>query len=536
AMSFAAKNITDAISKLRHVRCFLNCTVANGIAPTSGPTLSRMVYEKLTCDHFSGSILIIDCGLHEGWSTPTIPKFNNGDPLTVTSNEIAWIVNLMYVGVGIGSLVPFILMDNIGRKGTLLVTTIPKIISWIFIGLSTSVPLIYVGRILAGIGCGITYAVMPMYLGEISSKRTRGPLGTLMAVLLNIGMLLIYAIGLWISRFTMAMISMCAPVLFLLTFIWLPESSVFLTRKNRLEPAEKTLKWALGKENVDDELEEIKRIVESEDKCSKLTLKEMFKEIFTKAQNRRAFRIALILLSGLTLTGAAPILAFQSYIYEEAGFKISTNASIILTGVAIVLAGSTCVSIVRFTGKRLLLLIAAPICVVSLATIATFFELQSIGYDVSQFKWVPTVFVVIYVLGFGFGLNPIPLAYIGEIFGVEVKVPAAVLNALYYAISTTAIVKFYQVIQELYGTFAPLWTFTAITFLVWVLIYLFVPETEGKTLEEIQLELRAGESTREKRREGKSLILFDRKALTPQRESFSSDILYDEIRMFDRTS
>ncbi|KAL6442716.1 hypothetical protein ACFW04_002659 [Cataglyphis niger] len=454
----------------------------------------------LIASHILRSILIIDCGLHEGWSTPTIPKFNGEDPLKVTTDEIAWIVNLMYVGVGIGSLVPFLLMDNIGRKGTLLVTTIPKIISWLFIGLSTSVSFIYVGRILAGLGCGITYAVMPMYLGEISSKRTRGPLGTtmsavsrvctLMAVLINIGMLLIYAIGLWISRFAMAMISVCAPILFLLTFIWLPESSVFLTRKNKLDPAERTLQWALGKENVDEELEEVKRIVETEDKCSKMTLKDMFREIFTKAQNRKAFRIAMILLSGLTLTGAAPILAYQSYIYDEAGFEISTNTSIILTGVAIVLAGGTCVTVVRFTGKRLLLLIAAPICVVSLATIAIFFELQSSGYDVSSFKWVPTVFVVIYVLGFGFSLNPIPLAYIGEIFGVEVKVPAAVLNALYYAISTTAVVKFYQVVQELYGTFAPLWVFTAITFLIWVLIYLFVPETEGKTLEEIQLELR----------------------------------------------
>ncbi|XP_012540340.1 facilitated trehalose transporter Tret1 isoform X1 [Monomorium pharaonis] len=436
------------------------------------------------------SILIIDCGLNEGWPTPTIPKFNNTDPLEVTNDEMTWIVNFMYVGVAIGSLVPFVLMDNIGRKGTLLVTTIPKIMAWIFLGVSNSVPLIYAGRILAGIGCGITYAVMPMYLGEISSKRTRGPLGTLTAVLLNIGMLLAYAIGLWISRFAMAMISVCAPVIFLLAFIWLPESSVFLTRKNRLEPAEKTLQWALGKENVDEELEEIKRIVESEDQCSKLTLREMFKEIFTKTQNRRAFRIALILLSGLALTGAAPILAFQSYIYEEAGFEISINASIIMSGVAIVLAGIACVSLVRLTGKRLLLLIAAPICVISLAVLAIFFQLQSSGYDVSKFKWVPTVFVIIYVLGFGFGLNPIPLAYIGEIFGVEVKVAAAVLIALYYALSTTAVVKFFQVMQESYGTFAPLWTFSAITFLIWILIYLFVPETEGKTLEEIQLELR----------------------------------------------
>lgn len=266
-----------------------------------------------------------------------------------------------------------------------------------------------------------------------------------MAVLINIGMLLVYAIGLWISRFAMAMMSLCAPVLFLLTFVWLPESSVFLTRKNKLGRAVKALQWALGKRDVDDELEEIKRIATTEAKCNRMTLVEMCKEILVKSQNRRAFRIALILLSGLSLTGAAPLLAYQSFIFDEAGFEISTNTSIILTGVTVVLAGCTCVTLVRLTGKRSLLLIATPICMVSLATIATFFELQSGGYDVSRFKWVPTVFVVIYVLGFGLGLNPIPLAYIGEIFVVEVKVAAAVLNALYYALSTTIVVKFYQV-------------------------------------------------------------------------------------------
>jgi lysylphosphatidylglycerol synthetase-like protein (DUF2156 family) len=215
----------------------------------------------------------------------------------------------------------------------------------------------------------------------------------------------------------------------------------------------------------------------------------MFRQVFTKAQNRRAFRIATIVMSGLSLTGAAPILAFQSYIFNEAGFQISTNTSIIMTGVAIVVSGCACVTLVRFTGKRLLLLIAAPICVVSLATIATFFQLQFSDHDVSQFKWVPTVFVVIYVLGFGLGLNPIPLAYIGEIFTYEAKVPAAMFSALYYALSTIVVVKLYQVSQQMYGTFVPLWIFTAVTFLIWVLIYLFVPETEGKSLEQIQSQL-----------------------------------------------
>lgn len=448
----------------------------------------RQIFIGIVCN-----LLIIDSGLNEGWSTPIIPKFKQDDPLKVSNDQIVWVVNLMYVGVGLGSIVPFLLMDRIGRKGTLLFATIPKIASWILIGLAATIGQLYIGRLMAGVGCGITYSVMPMYLGEVSSKKTRGPLGTAMAVLLNTGMMLAYAIGLWTSRFAMSMISLCLPVAFLAIFVWLPESSVFLTRKNKLTSAERTLKWALGKDDVIEELEEIKRIVASEEKSSERRARSVarsVRELFARRENRRAFRIAVILLSALTLTGAAPLLAYQSFIFVEAGFEVSTNVSIVMTGCAIVVAGSVCVSVVRFTGKRLLLLISTPICVLSLATIAIFFGLLSAGRDVSALRWMPTVFLVIYVLGYGLALNPIPLAYIGEIFHTDVKAPAAIFSSLYYAVATMLVVKFYQVLQESQGTYMPVLAFTVITLLIWLLIYRYVPETEGKTLEEIQIELR----------------------------------------------
>ncbi|XP_076244401.1 facilitated trehalose transporter Tret1 [Calliopsis andreniformis] len=436
------------------------------------------------------NFLIIDSGLNEGWSTPIIPKFNKDDPLQVSNDEIVWVVNLMYVGVGVGSIVPFLLMDRIGRKGTLLFATIPKIASWLLVGMAATVPQLYIGRILAGIGCGITYAVMPMYLGEVSSKRTRGPLGTLIAVLLNTGMMLAYGIGLLVSRFTMSMITVSIPIIFFVTFLWLPESSVFLTKKNKLTSAERTLKWVLGKDDVEEELEEIKRIVATEDHNGEMTFLRSLKEALVRHEHRRAFFIGVIVMSALSLTGAIPLLAYQSFIFEEAGFEISTNISITMTGCALVLAGTVCVMLVRVLGKRLLLLIAAPICVVSLLVLAVFFRLLSSGYDVSNLRWIPTAFVMVYVLGYGLALNPVPLAYIGEIFHVDVKVPAAIFSALYYAFTTTTVVKFYQVLQESYGTYMPITIFAAITVLVWILIYRYVPETEGKTLEEIQIELR----------------------------------------------
>lgn len=392
-------------------------------------------------------MLIIDCGLHEGWSTTTLPKFDGEDPtITLTPDQGVLVINLMYVGVGIGSLAPLILMDRIGRKWTLLVAAVPKLLSWIALGLANDYTVLYFARLLAGVGCGMTYSVMPMYLGEISSKRTRGPLGTLMAVLINTGILLIYAIGLYVSRYTMAMMSLAVPMLFILTFVWLPETSVFLTRKNRLNHAERTLKWSLGKDNVDAELEEIKRIVSIEDEASRgMTFCGSLREACRTAGNRRSFGIAMILLSALTLTGAAPILAYQAYISKESGLEIGSDIGIVTTGCAIVIAGITCVALVQSVGKRRLLLFSAPLCVLSLGTIATFFTLMSNGINVSQVNWIPTVFIIVFVIVYGLALNPIPLAYVGEIFAFDIKAPAAIVCSLYYAITTTVTVKFYQV-------------------------------------------------------------------------------------------
>ncbi|XP_057333895.1 facilitated trehalose transporter Tret1-like isoform X1 [Microplitis mediator] len=432
------------------------------------------------------NLLIIDCGLHEGWPTVTLPKFGTEDPVTLTSNQEVLLINLLYLGVSFGALSPIFLMDRFGRKWTLLSAAVPKIFSWIAIGLANTHTTLYCARLLAGIGCGITYSVMPMYIGEISTKRTRGPLGTLQSVLINIGILFIYTIGLYVTRFTMAMMSLVLPVLFIVTFVWLPESSVYLTRKNKFISAEKTLQWSLGKKNVDVEFEEIKRIVKTENHVMARGFFSSFLKAMKSRANKRAALIMLILGSVLSLTGAGAILTYQSYISEEAGFHFGTNLGIITTGVAIVLAGIVCVSLVKTTGKRRLLLLTAPLAVLCLGTIATFFTLMTYGYDVRSVNWIPTVFVIFYVIIYGLAFNPMPLAYLGELFTFDFKVTAGICSSIYYAISTTGVIKLYQVLHDSYGTHVAFWVITLITLVLWILMYLFVLETEGMSLEEIQ--------------------------------------------------
>ena len=379
-----------------------------------------------------------------------IPKLEHDDPVVrVTSEQGAWIINLMYIGVGFGSLIPLLLMDRVGRKWTLLIATIPKISSWIIFACAQDYWAFYIGRFLAGIGTGVTYCVIPMYVGEVSTKRTRGPLSASLAVWINIGMLLIYAIGLWTSRVTTSLIAVVVPLMFLMSFMWLPKSAVFLAKKNRLGKAERVLKWSLGRDDVEEELEEIKRIVACEE-TGKLSFWSSLVESVNRVESRRAFGIVGILLGAMIFSGAAPILAYQTYTFEQAGLGISTDISVLGSGMAIVVAGLACVILVKRTGKRMLLLCAAPVTVLSLAIVASFFTLQSWGVDVSSINWVPTVFIMTYSLAYGVALNPLPLSYISEVFPMDVKVPAALYCSVIYAIGTLLVVELYQVLYAYY--------------------------------------------------------------------------------------
>ncbi|XP_011299405.1 facilitated trehalose transporter Tret1 [Fopius arisanus] len=437
------------------------------------------------------NFLVFDCGLHEGWPTPTLGKFGEDDSITLTSDQEALVLSVMYLGVGIGTIMPLICMDRIGRKWTLLLGALPKVLSWLVVGLADSPNILCLGRILAGIGCGISYSVVPMYIGEISSKRTRGPLGTMNAVSLNLGILFIYTVALNVSRFTMAMINLVCPVLFIMLFIWLPESAVYLTQKNQLIRAEEVLKWTLGKDDVQKEFEEVKRIVSGEDKTKAIGFFATLKKASKSPANRRACWIQLILSSAIGVTGAAPILSFQSHIVKQAEFH-GVDFTIIATGVAVVISGIVCMAVVKFTGKRRLLLVSGPPFFGSLAVLSTYFTLLEHGVNVKSVNWIPSVFIIIYIVVFGFAFNPLPIAYLGELFSIDMKVIAGVCSVLYYAITTTVTIEIYQKLFKTLGTFAAMWQLTVITFIIWCLICVYVPETEGKSLAEIQTMLSEG--------------------------------------------
>jgi len=129
---------------------------------------------------------------------------------------------------------------------------------------------------------GIVWTATPMYLGEISPAHIRGNLTSMSIVAVEIGMLVEFVIGPFLSIQNLTFVSLIAPCLFMLVFIWLPESPYYLMRRNAKQEAINSLVQLRGKENVYNEAYEIEQFVKAN-----LDGQTGFRELLCVPINRR---------------------------------------------------------------------------------------------------------------------------------------------------------------------------------------------------------------------------------------------------------
>ncbi|XP_055589335.1 facilitated trehalose transporter Tret1-like [Uranotaenia lowii] len=412
------------------------------------------------------------------WSSPALPKLRAEDsPIRITEDEGSWIVAIQALGAGFGPIFTGVAADRIGRKLTCLSTCIPATVGWILIGVGDQVGYLYAARFLFGVSYGVVYSVTPIYLGEITSDAIRGSAGTLITVLAKLGFMAVYCIGPYVAYRTLAWMSMAGPVIFVVCYIWMPESPYYLLGKNKDAKAEKSLSWLRRLKDVSDELQAMKRSVESS-KSDRTSIKELF-----NPANRASLRILLILVFSMQMTGLLAILGYAQTIFE----KINTNLkpeemSIVLGAVQFVAVIFPAVLVDRM-GRRPLLLLSTAVTAASLLACSIYFIIEP---NATNHGWIAFVTLLLYIVSYGMGLASVSFAVSSEIFPKNIRALANAAFAMFSALVVLGVVKMFQVTLDSVGPQLPFGIFGICGCVGFVLIYFFVPETKGLSLDEIQ--------------------------------------------------
>jgi len=162
--------------------------------------------------------------------------------------------------------------------------------------------------------------------------------------------------------------------------------------------------------------------------------------------------------------------------------------AIILGGVQLIFT-IICMFITDHSGRKSLLIISYIGTACSTAMVATYFNLQYNHVNTNDITWLPATGIITYVMMYSLGLSSLLFTLLSEIFPTNVKALGSTIILIVISLMASFVTTLYLIIADIAGIHVPFWIFTACSFAGAIFIFFYVPETKGKTLEQIQEKL-----------------------------------------------
>ncbi|KAK8576334.1 hypothetical protein V6N13_090808 [Hibiscus sabdariffa] len=377
--------------------------------------------------------------------------------------------SILTIGGMVGAILSGKMADIIGRKRTMWFSAVFGTAGWLSIAFAKNALWLDIGRLSIGIGVSVTCYVVPVYIAEITPKSHRGSFASANQLMTTSGFCLIFFIGTIISWRTLAMIGAVSCVIQIIGLFFIPESPRWLAKSGRENEFEASLKRLRGKlSDISEEASDIRVYMET----LELQTEASFLELF-----QRRYADALIIGVGLMLLqqlgGSSGMAYYTGSIFEEAG--ISGNLGLQVLAVVQIPVSILSLFLMDRSGRRPLLLVSA-----SGMCLAGF--LQGLAFCFKEFpnlkELTPSLVLtsaMIVSVANTVGLAGIPWIIMSEVFPINVKAQAGSLVTLVHWLTAWLITYTFNFMME--------WSSAGLTV---VFVAVLVPETKGRTLEEIQ--------------------------------------------------
>lgn len=389
-------------------------------------------------------------------------------------------VSIALIGTVIGSLLGSIPSDKFGRKTTLYLVAALYLLSSLGTALATDWHIFLIFRFLGGLGVGASSVTAPVYISEISPAESRGRLVALFQFNIVLGILVSYLSNYLIGQGGEAswrwMLGVQAfpSLLFLVLIRFIPESPRWLiTQKGKIAEAKEVLK-RINPLNFEQELISIQqshRLHEASGKTEALLSKKY------------QFPVMLAVLFAIfnQVSGINAIIYYAPRIFEMAGLGVSTSL-LSTAGVGLVNFTFTLVAIgfIDKIGRRTLMLIGSVGLIVSLSLVsATFYAGDFGGYAI-------TFYLMMYIAFFAFSQGAVIWVFISEIFPNEVRAKGQTLGSSTHWIMAALIAFSFPYLSERLGGGNTFMFFAVMMVLQLIFVWRVMPETKGRSLEQIE--------------------------------------------------
>jgi sugar porter (SP) family MFS transporter len=411
-----------------------------------------------------------------------------------------WAASSALAGCVLGAAVAGMASDRFGRRGVLVVSAILFLVSAIGTAIPRNLTEFILFRIVGGVGVGAASMTSPMYIAEISPARIRGRMVSVNQFAIIFGMLLVYFVNYFIAEYgakvdaasgataTQAWNvlhgwrwmfgSGALPATLLLVLLaFVPESPRWLVKQGRADEAESILTRVDGSDNARAAMAEIQETLGQEPG----SLAEL-----VSPGIRVAMMIGLALAVLQQVTGINVMLYYGAEIFKRTG--IETNQALlweILVGATMLAFTVVAIWTVDRLGRKPLMVLGAAGMGVSLAALGLAFYLQAAG------TWA-LVFVLGYIACFALSVGPVTWVILTEIFPTKIRGRAMGIATVALWTANLVVSQTFPMMNddpwlvEHFHRGFPFWVYAVFCLALVAVVWRAVPETKGKTLEQIE--------------------------------------------------
>ena len=396
------------------------------------------------------------------------------------------------------------LSDKFGRSRNLLLAAVLMLLSALGSAWAGNIELLVFARWLGGLGVGISAMVCPLYISEISPTHLRGRLVTMFQFAITLGIMVALFNNYFLHQWAASVAETAAEgsfmqwfvadetwramfaselipgLLFLVLAALLPESPRWLVKVGRAEQAGKVLN-RIFRNGAEQELETIKQTVAKES-----ATKKRFADVFSK-KYRKPLIIAMMLAAFAQFSGINVVFYYGTSMLESAGLK----ADGALSGMAVIgfcnmIFTTIAMAFVDKVGRRKLLQFGTIGAIACLAGIGASFN--------SGANTMLIVLMCAFVAFFAFSLGPIKFIFASEIFPTNIRSHAMAIVILTMWATDTIVGQFTPSLRDAVGPSVTFFLFAAILVPQIFMVWKWMPETAGRSLEEIEADFHKADS------------------------------------------
>ncbi|NXB80876.1 GTR6 protein, partial [Donacobius atricapilla] len=413
------------------------------------------------------------------------------------------------LGAAAGGLSTMLLNDFLGRKLSIMFSAVPSALGYALLAGAQGLWMLLLGRVLTGYAGGVTSASIPVYISEISHPGVRGMLGACPQIMAVLGSLVLYALGKYLPGLVLdwrwLAVAGEVPVLaMVLLLCFMPNSPRFLLSQGKEEEALGSLCWLRGEDtDYAREYEQIKDSVRKQSRrvsCAELKDPFLYKPILIAGGMR-----FLQQLSGVTC-----ILVYLQPIFKKTSVILKPEYDAALVGLVRLSAVAIAAVSMDKAGRKILLFVSAGVMLVSNLTMGLYIHFLPAPHNgtvanttlvssanlpaepTNYITLIPLLATMFFIMGYAMGWGPITWLLMSEILPLKARGVASGLCVVVSWLTAFTLTQFFLPVVNAFGLEVPFLFFAVISAGNILFTGCCVPETKGRSLEQIEAFFRTG--------------------------------------------